>query len=310
MTADVETMMSAREVPWHGMGTVVEQELAAADALVAAGLDWRVSKVPMFTGTGGMTEPEPGKKQFRAYDEVGGYYAVQRETDKVVLGVVGAPYTPLQNAEAFAFMDALVDSGDAHWETAGSLRGGKWVFMTMKLPREIKVGGEDPVDLYLALFNSHDGSRAITGMVTPVRIVCTNTLNLALSGARRKWTVRHLSTMDGKLMEARRQLDLTFEYADAFESQMDELAQRPFSDSQFENLVSQLRTTPQVSEGLLEAWASGEHGRSNRWDALNAVGEFYDWLREPRTANSQLMGSWFGQGVKARDNALKILTAA
>lgn len=310
MTAEVESMMSVREVPWHGLGTVVEKELTAAEALVAAELDWRVTKVPMFTGNGGMTEPEPGKKQFRAYDEVSGYYAIQRSTDRTVLGVVGGPYHPLQNTEAFEFMDALVDSGEAHYETAGSLRGGKWVFLTMKLPRGIKIGGEDPVDLYLALFNSHDGSRAITGMVTPVRVVCTNTLNLAIAGAKRKWTVRHLSTMDGKLMEARRQLDLTFEYANQFEGQMNELAQQSFSDSEFENLVSQLGTPAPVTEGLLEAWVSGEHGKASRWDALNAVGEYYDWLRSPRTANSRLMGSWFGQGVKGRDQALRILTAA
>lgn len=296
MPAAVESMVSVREIPWHGLGEIVEDKLTAGEALKAARLNWKVSKEPLFVQTG------------EQYVEIEDRFAIQRSSDKKVLGVVGKPFNPLQNAQAFDFMDALVDSGDAKYETAGSLRGGRWVFLTMKVPEGIKISGKDPVDLYLALFNAHDGTKAITGMVTPIRVVCVNTLMAALGSAPHKWTVRHVGSLDGKLAEARRQLELTFDYGKAFEAEMDKLAQQSFTDSQFEQLVKGLKINDKTAAGLLANWEHSETiDRANKWDALNAVGEYFDWVRQPRSANARVMSTWFGQGNIARNRALALL---
>lgn len=298
MAHEIESMASVREVPWHGLGTVVEDKMTAVEALAAAGLDWRVNKVPYFT--------EGGAPDVYEIDDQ--HFAVKRTTDHKIIGAVGGDYHVLQNHEAFDFMDDLVDSGEAKYETAGSLRGGKWIFLTMKMPEHVLIAGEDAVDMHLVLLNSHDGSKAITGMVTPVRVVCMNTLNAALAGTKRKWSVRHLSTLQGKLMEARKQLELTFEYANAFRESMDILSQQKFTDSDYEQLVTKMKTTEKTASGLRDAWTnSTTHGRASRYDAYNAVGEYFDWLREPRSPNSAVMGTWFGKGVAGRDSALRLL---
>jgi phage/plasmid-like protein (TIGR03299 family) len=314
MSDAVETMVSVREVPWHGLGTVVDDKLTAKDALRAAGLNWTVAKVPMYVGGKEGDLPEDDAEGTIPVVRVPDKFGMQRSKDHQILGVVGADYTPLQNAEAFDFMDALVDSGEAKYETAGALRGGRWVWVMMTTPRGIKINGSDEVNLYLLLFNSHDGSRSITAAATPVRVVCQNTLNLGLQAARRRWSVRHVAGgMDGRLDEARRSLGLSFEYFDEFERIAERLAAEEFSQAKYEKLVQRLTDVNPQREGLLVAYetsqAVGGGIRETKWGALNLVGEYYDHLRGPRTPHAQLMGSWVGLGVRQRDRALDLLTS-
>ncbi len=168
MPADVENMFYVREVPWHGLGVRVESALCSADALKMSGLDWNVVQHSIMTDTG---------------DVIPGYKANIRDKDNRVLGVVTDRYKVVQNAEAFAFTDALLGEG-VRYETAGSLQEGRKIWLLAKLPDKYVIADEQ-IEPYLVFSSSHDGSGAIKVAMTPVRVVCQNTLNLALSTAKR-----------------------------------------------------------------------------------------------------------------------------
>jgi len=184
--------------------------------------------------------------------------------------------------------------------------------MMMRIPESVMIAGEDPVDTYLMLMNSHDGTTGITAAVTPVRVVCMNTLNLALNTTTRKWSVRHVGTMDSRLSEARRSLELTFSYMEDFGEKMGQLAETRISDESFERIVGQLTDVEKVADDIVTNYktsATIEGFRGTQWGALNAIGEYYDWARKPRTDNARLTGSLFGAGRNARDAAYELMTA-
>lgn len=154
MTANVETMFYTRVAPWHGLGVRVESALSSQEALKASGLDWNVIQRPIMTS---------------AYEPVPGYKANIRDTDNKVLGVVSDRYRVVQNAEAFAFTDALLGEG-VKYETAGSLQEGRRIWLLAKLPDRYIIEGEQ-IEPYLVFSSSHDGSGAIKAAMTPVRVV-------------------------------------------------------------------------------------------------------------------------------------------
>ena len=175
MSAEVETMMFVgRERPWHGLGTMVEEAPDSREALIAAGLDWDVVQRPVFTQDG---------------VKVPGYFANVRQQDGSILGVVTSRYKVVQNRDAFAFTDALLGDG-VRYETAGSLMGGRKTWILAKLPTRYIIQGEQILP-YLVFSNTHDGSGAIKIAMTPIRVVCNNTLNLALDTANRSWSIHH-----------------------------------------------------------------------------------------------------------------------
>ena len=195
MSANVETMFSVRETPWHGLGRIVMDAPASREALELAGLDWQVESRNIYSGTGAM---------------IPGYRANVRSTDEAVLGVVSDRYRIVQNEEAFQFTDDLLGEG-VTYETAGSLQGGKKVWMLAKLPEKYIIAG-DEVTPYLVFFNSHDGSSGVKVAMTPVRVVCQNTLNLALGTAKRIWTARHTENVLLRVQDARETLQLANSY--------------------------------------------------------------------------------------------------
>ncbi len=311
-----DTMFSAREVPWHGIGTVVPDELHAEEAIIAAELDWDVTLAPAFAQVG------PHRRKTNAFfpmAEVDGEMEFIGNSTRVV----SAKYQVLQNRDAFTFMDNLVDDG-LKYDTAGSLRNRAWVWMTAKLPGQIAVGGEDMHDVYLLLSNSHDGTKAVRVDVTPVRVVCANTLNMAWGDSRSSWSARHLSTMQGRIDEARQTMDLTFKYLDDWKIQSELLLAEVFSDRQMTNLLEKLIPEgPRASkeqkatiQTLFQASPTiiGTPVEGTRLGALNAVGEYFDHIRfseddERRTPQSQALGTWEGIGRKSRDKAATLLLA-
>lgn len=328
MVANVENMVSARNMkPWHGIGTIVENVLTSGDALRLGGLDWQVDKFPM------VAMVDRSGMQGDAYVEdirpvqTGAYATVRSDNDRILGTGLSNRYTIVQNREAFAFFDAVVRDGSAKYETAGSLDEGRRVFLTAQLSREIRVGDVDPVETYLLMANAHDGSMSFTAAVTPVRVVCQNTLNLALKGATQQWKLRHTESIDGRLDEARRALGLSFEYMDAFEKEANALIEKELSKQQFgvmlkqvfkdkdaeksgffsdlqASLMTNFESSPTLDDGF----------RFTGWGAVNAVGEYFEWGKKFRTgeksnpdearANSTLFG---GQAEKARDSVMKYL---
>lgn len=202
----VENMFSVREVPWHGLGTIIENAPDSKEAIKIAGLDWRVVQSPVICADNGTVIP--------------GFKANIRDTDGKVLGMVTDKYKIVQNEEAFAFTDALLGEG-VKYETAGSLASGRRVWMLARL--ESKMITDEKIDPYLVFTNSHDGTGAIRVAITPVRVVCQNTLNLALKQAERQWSCIHKGNIDSKLEEARMTLLNANHYMKKLEEEFGEL---------------------------------------------------------------------------------------
>lgn len=199
MPAHVESMFYVREVPWHGLGTKVMEAPTSKAALTLAGLDWKVIQRPIVTKDG---IPIPGFK------------ANLRETDKKVLGVVTDRYKVVQNPDAFSFTDRLLGEG-VTYETAGSLQEGRRTWLLARLPQRYIISG-DEITPYLVFMNSHDGTGSIKAAMTPIRVVCQNTLNLALDNAKRYWATNHTGDIHGKMEDAR----YTLLYADQYMAQL------------------------------------------------------------------------------------------
>ena len=215
MAANVETMFYTREKPWHGLGTMVAEAPNSKDALRLAGLNWKVLQEPVYT-----ENKEP----------IQGYKANVRDTDRKVLGVVTDRYKVIQNEEAFAFTDTLLGEG-VRYETAGSLQEGRRVWMLARLPREFIIGGER-ISPYMVFSNTHDGSGAVKTALTPIRVVCNNTLNLALRTAKRSWSMIHTGDISGKIEEAKNTLFLADEYMTALGQEFENLRKIKLSEKQ------------------------------------------------------------------------------
>lgn len=238
MSANVETMFYVRETPWHGLGTKVNEAPDSRTALTAAGLDWEVLQEPIH-----MADGKP----------ISGYKVNVRNTDRRVLGVVSDRYKIVQNREAFAFTDALLGEG-VRYETAGSLQEGKKVWLLAKLPHEYIISG-DRISPYLVFFNSHDGSGAIKAALTPIRVVCQNTLNLALSSAKRSWSMIHTGDIRGKIEEARDTLLLAETYMDSLGKAFEELRGKKLTEKQVKEYIEILLpiedgSTPQQARNM------------------------------------------------------------
>ena len=223
MAALVETMYSTREKPWHGLGTVVREAPASEDALRLAGLDWNVVQEPIYT-------------PFR--EKIEGFKANVRDTDRKVLGVVSDRYKVVQNVEAFSFTDELLGHG-VRYETAGSLSGGRRVWLLARLPREYIIAGER-ISPYLVFSNTHDGSGSVKVAVTPVRVVCNNTLNLALETAQRSFSMVHTGNISDKITEARDTLFKAESYMDRLGAEFEQLHQQKVTDAEVQKYIELL----------------------------------------------------------------------
>ena len=223
MAANVETMFYTREKPWHGLGTMVAEAPNSKDALRLAGLNWKVLQEPVYT------ENE---------ELIQGYKANVRDTDRKVLGVVTDRYKVIQNEEAFAFTDTLLGEG-VRYETAGSLQEGRRVWMLARLPREFIIGGER-ISPYMVFSNTHDGSGAVKTALTPIRVVCNNTLNLALRTAKRSWSMIHTGDISGKIEEAKNTLLLADEYMTALGQEFENLRKIKLSEKQVLDYIKSL----------------------------------------------------------------------
>jgi len=223
MAANVETMFSVREKPWHGLGKIVMEAPTSKDALRLAGLDWNVVQEPIYTEFNEVVE---------------GYKANVRDSDRKVLGVVSDRYKVVQNADAFSFTDELLGKG-VRYETAGSLQEGRKVWLLARLPREYIIGGER-ISPYLVFSNTHDGSGSVKVAVTPVRVVCNNTLNLALDTASRSFSMVHTGNIQDKIQEAKDTLFMAESYMDCLGAEFEQLRRQKMTDAQVKEFMELL----------------------------------------------------------------------
>lgn len=223
MSANVESMFSVRVTPWHGLGTIVANAPTSEDAITLAGLDWEVLQQKVYT--------EYGLR-------IDGSFANVRSSDMKPLGIVGSRYKIVQNVDAFKFTDTLLGEG-VKYETAGSLNDGKTIWLLAKLPNKYDILG-DKVDPYIVFTNTHDGTGSVKVAMTPVRVVCQNTLNMALSDARRTWTARHTGSIEAKMNDAIETLQLANEYMEAVNNTFEDLYKIKLSDFEVRSIINKI----------------------------------------------------------------------
>ncbi len=314
-----DSMFSVREVPWHGLGAVLEHPPSTvAEAINASGLGWGVHKQEIALADA----PSAGEPPESRPASIQGHFATVREDTGAVLGIVGERYRIVQNAEAFSFVDQLLGSS-IHFETAGSLHGGRRVWVLATLPDHIEVGG-DPVRPYVLLLNSHDGSTAVVAATTPVRVVCQNTLNWGLRQARQKFSIRHTDAIAHRVHEARRVLDLSIDYYRQFKRLGDQLASERCSERQLARVLNALyptstadmsarseRSRESVKEQILELFQRGAtrgNAPGSKWSAVNAIVEYGDWVRPLRSGSDRFARALDDGSEKTR--ALDLIAAA
>lgn len=310
MSANVETMFYTRTKPWHGLGTMVEEAPTSREALEAAGLNWQVIQKNLVTNSGIV---------------VPGFKANLRENDQQVLGVVSDRYKVVQNEEAFAFTDALLGEG-VTYETAGSLQNGRRTWILAKLPARYIISG-DEVTPYLVFMNSHDGSGSIKAAMTPIRVVCQNTLNLALSTAKRSWSTNHTGDIKGKMEDARYTLLYADQYMAELGKAIDKLNQQKLSDRQVLEYIDslfpiipnpsdqQIRNMQKMKEDMKVRYFDApdlQHVGKNAYRFINAVSDFATHakpLRE-RTGYKENLFARTVDGNAMIDRAYEMVKAA
>jgi len=229
-----------------------------------------------------------------------------------VLSVVGDRYKVVQNEELFAFGDGILDGG-ATWESAGSIKGGRVVFGSLVVPREFIIdpqGANDKTVTYLLVHTSHDGSTAVQANITPVRVVCQNTLNMAIKGSKQSFKIRHTATVGGRIDEARRVLGLTFDHMDNFEAMAQKLFETEMTDQQFDTIVKAIYEEPETGSAkvaqtrwndkvdlLHNLWDNSPTNatiKNTAWGALNTLTERIDYFRTGRKGGEALIGAASG----------------
>ena len=265
------------------------------------------------------------------YTTVSDNYLVVRDNpitagQKDVLSVVGSRYKTVQNEDLFAFADNIHDGNpDVNWESAGSLKNGRIVYGSMSIPRTMVLdpnGANDETKLYLIVWTSHDGSVAVQSAITPVRVMCQNTLNLAMKRAKQSFKIRHTQTVDGKIAAAREALGLTFSYMDEFEKQAQELFSREVTNAKFSEIINKLYVKPEADvKGAVKKWENkvllidelyhnsptNANIKGTAWGVVNALTERLDYYRTARKGNSDSLmagASGFDPVVTAEKNKI------
>jgi phage/plasmid-like protein (TIGR03299 family) len=318
---------SLREPAWHGLGTVFQEEVSTKKMLELAHLDkWNVRLEDV--------EIPAGMESDKGYSFVVRDNPFIKE-QKDVLGVVGERYVPLQNEDLFDFGDLMLDGG-GRWETAGSIKNGRVVFGSLALERETILdpsGVSDKVNTYLLINTSHDGSVAIQASITPVRVVCANTLNLALGqrgrngSVKQSFKIRHTATASGKVQQAREALGLANAYMDKFDEMAKAMIETEISKAKFDEIIELAYPKPETdSKGSLKKWetkvdtiqqiyqsATTNMIAGTSWGAFNALTERLDWHRAGRNGNTESIlasASGFDPVITAEKNRLMNLVLA
>ena len=265
-----------KEPAWHGLGQVVEQALTSRQALRMANLDFEVAKKPCYI----QVEVESGDSKSYippkwAWKEVPGSFATYRTDNNQPLGQVGSKYEIIQNHEAFAFFDNIVGEKAAMFETAGALGLGETIFITAKLPKYIKVGGNDVIERYLLFANAHDGSKSIEVMFTPIRVVCNNTLSLALSTANNKFKIRHTKSLRDRLDEAQQVLHIENTRASEASEMFNAMSKVKMTDNNVKSFINLVFLTADEISKIEAGEKPHEVLSSKKINIINDVNRYY-----------------------------------
>lgn len=305
-----DSLMYSGAKPWHGIGKEVGDVLTASEALIAAGLTWQVEEQRVYA--------EDGK-------EITEYKAIRRADTKEVFQVSSKGYKIVQNQDAFKMFDEIVGTGMAKYEVAGSLKGGRIVWMLAKLPFDFTVmKGKDEVKSYMHLVMSHDGTLALQSYESPIRTVCWNTLNASLGQRTNSVYGRHTKNVHTNFVSrAQKVLADARRYFQEFQQASEALAKKQMTSFQIDSFLHQLfevddkkeastRSLNMVSEvkRLVETGKGTNIPgvRGTAWGAWNAVTEWVDWERSTKgSSEGRLASSWLGSGADIRQEAFELL---
>jgi len=327
MTHHFESGFFTATPAWHGLGTVLKNPPTTKQGLIEAGLDWDVRECPL---TASFPLDQPGKVNPVLF--VDEHKAIVRATDQRVLGVVGADYKVLQNAEAFKFFDPFLQDDACSLESAGSLKGGRRIWVLAKIKDcAADVLPDDALRAYLLLSFAHDGSAAVGVRFTPVRVVCWNTLSAAEADDTSTIKLRHtkglhlaLSAVQASVDVARRSFALSVDayrklarvavnagalkayFKAVLKSPAQELIEEAGRASTTEP-APEPRALP-ILEELFETAPGQALAGKNLWGAYNAVTFWLDHVRG-RTAESRFDAAHFGAGKELRSRALAVAQA-
>lgn len=297
----VETMAYAGEVPWHGLGVKVIDDLTPAQMLEKAGLDWTVEKIPTYVDYNGQKIPTEDS-------------ALVRSSDGKILSVVSGEWNPVQNHEAFEFFNDFVMAGDMKMHTAGSLKEGKNVWALAKVNESFEILGGDKVDSYLLFSNPHEYGRSIDIRFTPIRVVCNNTLTLAL-GTASDLVVRlnHRSRFDGDVVK--KTLGIAHNKLSTYKEAAEFLSSKRYSEDTLSNYLRELfpslskenkevmsRPAEQVM-AVVDTQPGADFAPGSWWNAFNAVTYTTDHVLG-HTNESRMQSAWYGQNRQRKITAL------
>ena len=331
MAAAVETMAYAGKVPWHGLGVPVEDTMTPEEMLEAANLNWTVSKRPAYTIN------QPVWSENVGLFNTEGHHFIVRDTDNSVLSACGEDYVPFQNADTFKFFKKFVSNGEMKMETAGSLKDGQDIWGLAKLQSKFELPGGDRVEGYLLIDSPHVSGKALTIMFTPIRVVCANTMALALNTEGKRFRVLHLQAWDNEIMRAAEEaLGISGTKMAEFEEQATFLSNKRAKPLDVQKFIAELfqpslfierskgsvandvplvdefnRTAEQVHDAIaLSPGADLKSAKGTWWGALNGVTYVMDHTKREseRVKGGALYSSWLGPNAAKKRQALNLAT--
>lgn len=318
------SMFSVQEVPWHGLGQIVNSALTSKEAIVAANLDYEVIKKQNTMHHDGVDYTSPGS------------FSTFRTDTKKVLGAVGKDYTIIQNRDSFSFFDAIVGEGKAIFETAGVLGEGEQIFITAKLPKSIVLDNIDEIEQYLLLSNAHDASRSIEVLFTPIRVVCNNTLSAALRLAKNRIKIRHTANAKDRLKEAHELLGIHSELMIEQEGMFNLIMDKQLNQSELYTYICNVFLTPTELNDLTHAGLRNikdvesistkkrnvmgtiekyyEEGvgqdlvttKGNLWGAYNAITGYYQNAKSFDTNDKKMRSNLYGANYNKMNTAYRV----
>ena len=300
----VETMAYAGEVPWHGLGTKVPADLTPEQMLEAAGLDWEVEKVDL---TYGDNQIVPGKK------------GLVRSSDGKYLDTIGDDWNPLQNRDAFEFFNDFVQAGDMEMHTAGSLEDGRRTWALAKVKDAFELFRGDVTENYLLFSNPHKYGMSIDVRMTPIRVVCNNTITMALNGVSDQMVkIHHRNEFDANLVKE--MLGVAKEKLETYKEAAQFLGSKKFTNDSIveyfnglfpaskidedKPLADQISRTAKQAIETLDTQPGAEFGAGTWWQAFNTVTYMTDHTLG-RSADTRLKSAWFGYNRKRKSAALE-----
>jgi len=312
-----DAFFSVKEKAWHGLGTIVNDYPTSGEAIIYAGLDYEVTKKPIQTTEG---------------EDITTHFATVRTDTAQILGVVGSKYEVVQNKTAFSFFDTLVDNNGIQYETAGALGDGEKIFITAKMPEVIKVGRNDLIEQYIFLTTSHDGSGSIMAAFTPIRIVCNNTLNMALKNHSNAVYIKHTANAEQKLTEAARIIKIADSTSEMLKTVFNKWSKTRITDPELKKLIA-LAMSPnkEVFEAVATEKKAFEFSRQFQevcgqvfeyamtsetqqmettagtlFGAYNSITGYYQNVNTYKTDSQKLNSILFGTGLERTKKAFEI----